>query len=375
MKKLKTAIIGCGSVSDMYMQSIQSNFSVIDLYACSDLLTDRMNETATKYGLKPMTFEEIINDPEIEMVINLTTPAGHYSLTKQALEKGKHVYSEKMLAIEFHEAQELCNIAKAHNVRLGCAPDTFLGGGLQTARYAIDKGLVGKILSGVVSLSKNDRVYVDNLTHLYSHGGSVLFDMGSYYLTALCSLLGPVKEIVSFGTKSEEIHKVKRVGSVHYGKEITLEDCNVIAAVLHFECGTQVTLHLNSSCILNQTFHLELFGEDGVLSMGDPNTFNGEVLLQKAQNEPMKLPYTHGFQKQSRGLGAAEMAWSIIADRPHRASMELACHVLEIVHGIFTSIDNKSIYSMTSSFSLPNALPEGYIGKGFWAPSEESALI
>lgn len=375
MKRMKAAIIGCGSVSDMYMQSIQERFTVIDLCACSDLDTQRMHSAAGKYGLKAMTFDDILADPEIEMVINLTPPAGHYPLTKKALEHGKHVYSEKMLAVNFEDAVDLCQTAKANNVRLGCAPDTFLGGGIQTARYAVDKGLAGKVLSGVVSLSKDDRVYVDNLNHLYQHGGSVLFDMGSYYLTALCSLLGPVERVVAFGTKSEEIHPVKRVGSPHFGKEIPLEDCNVIAGALQFACGTQVTLHFNSSSILNQTFHLELFGDKGILSLGDPNCFGSGVTLQKAQNEPVELPFTHGFQEQSRGLGAAEMAWSILANRPHRASMEMACHVLEIVHGVFKSIENGTDYRMTTSFQKPEPLPEGFIGKGFWAPSEESALL
>ncbi len=375
MKRMKTAILGCGSVSDMYMQSIQEQFTVLDLCACCDVRQDRMETAAKKYGLTPMSFDAILADPEIELVINLTPPAGHYPLTKKALEHGKHVYSEKMLAVHLEEAKDLCRIAQEHHVRLGCAPDTFLGGGLQTARYAIDKGLLGTIHSGVVSLSKNDRVYVENLTHLYSHGGSVLFDMGSYYLTALCSLLGPVKEIFAFGTKSERERPVTRVGSAHFGKVIPLEDCNVLTALLSFASGTQVTLHFNAASILNQSFHLELYGEGGILQMGDPNTFGASVTLQKAQNEPVSLPFTHGYQEQSRGLGAAEMAWAIAAGRPHRASMDMACHVLEIVHGVFTSIENRRIYTMTTQFDQPAPLPEGYIGHGFWEPAEESALL
>ncbi len=375
MKRMKAAIVGCGSVSNMYIQSIQEKFSVIELYACSDLVYERMQAVAEKFGIKPMSFDEILADSEIEMVINLTNPAGHYALTKRALEAGKHVYSEKMLAIEFEEALELCEIAKNHHVRLGCAPDTFLGGGLQTARYAIDKGMIGNVLSGVVSLTRDFRVYGENLPHLFLHGGSVLYDMGSYYLTALCSLLGPVKEVFSFGHKTEEAHLVKRINSAHFGKELPLEDENVITAVLKFACGTQVTLHLNSSCILNDAFHLELFGDRGILRLGDPNTFGGSVCMEKTKNAPVTLPFTHGFQEQSRGLGAAEMAWSVFDERPHRASMEMACHVLEITHGIFESIKTKMVYEMTTNFEKPDALPEGYIGKGFWSPQEESALL
>ena len=375
MNKVKAAIVGCGVISDVYLDSIKENFSIFEVVGCSDLDESRMNSTAAKYGLKPMTYEQILNDSEISMVINLTSPAAHYPLTKQALEHGKHVYSEKMLAVEFEQALELCKIADKKNVRLGCAPDTFLGGGIQSAKYALEKGLIGKPLSGVISLSRDYRVYGENLPHLFRHGGSVMYDMGCYYLTAFASMLGSVKSVMAFGTKTEESHHVKRVSSPYYGQVITLDDCNVITAALEYENGVLVTLHMNSSSIADESFHLELYGDSGILRLGDPNTFGGAVTIQKPHNAPANLPFSHGFQEQSRGLGAAEMAWSVLADRPHRASKEMACHVLEIVHGIFKSIESKSSYQMTTTFAKPDILPEGYIGKGFWEPEEESALI
>ncbi len=166
-----------------------------------------------------------------------------------------------------------------------------------------------------------------------------------------------------------------RISSAHFGKELPMEDANVITAVLKFTCGTQVTLHFNSSCILNESFHLELFGDSGILRLGDPNTFGGEVCLEKTKNTSVNMPFTHGFLNQSRGLGAAEMAWSINLNRPHRAGMEMACHILEIAHGIFKSMDTNHIYYMTTAFDKPKALPEGYIGSDFWSPQEESALL
>ena len=375
MKKMQTAIVGCGVISEVYLESIRENFIMLEVVACSDLDKDRMNSTAEKYGLRPAALEQILADPEIELVINLTSPAAHYSLTRQALEHGKHVYSEKMLAVEFEQAAELCRIADEYGVRLGCAPDTFLGGGIQSAKYALEKGLIGKPLSGVISLSRDYRVYGENLPHLYKHGGSVLFDMGCYYLTAFASMLGPVKRVSAFGTRTEDSHKVRRIGSRFFGQEITLDDCNVVTAILEYSCGTLVTLHLNSSSILNETFHLELYGDCGILRLGDPNTFGGAVRIQKPHNDEMIIPFSHGFQEQSRGLGAAEMAWSIRAGRPHRAAKEMACHVLEIVHGVLKSLDTQSVYLMTTTFEKPKLLPEGFIGKGFWEPEEESALI
>ncbi len=375
MAKMKAAIVGCGVISKEYLKSFNEVFSNVELCACSDLAEERMNAVAEEYGIRAMSYDDILADPTIEMVINLTTPAGHYSLTKKALEHGKHVYSEKMIAIEFDEAKELCEIARKNNVRLGCAPDTFLGGGLQTAKYVVDKGLIGKIQSAVVSLTKDFRVYGENLTHLFAHGGTIMYDMGPYFLTALCSLLGPAKQVFAFGYNTEDKHLVKRVDSVHFGKEIPLDDCNVVTAVIEFACGTHVTVHVNSSTIINESFILEFYGEKGIMRLGDPNTFGGKVILEKAQNAPTEMPFTHGYQESVRGLGAAEMIRAIEAGRPHRANMDMACHVLEIVHGVFTSIKTKQVYEMTTSMVSPEILPEGYIGKGFWALSEETALI
>lgn len=375
MQRIKTAIVGCGVISETYIQSFREKFSVIDLCACSDLEVQKRDLIASKYGLNSMSFEEILNTPEIALIINLTSPNAHYEVNKKSLEHKKHVYSEKMLAVEFEQAKELCSLAKENRVRLGCAPDTFLGGGMQTARYTVDRGMLGRIQSGVISLTRDYRVFGENLPHLFKKGGSVLYDMGCYYLTAICSMLGRVKRISAFGTKTEEVHKVKRIGSIYYDQKIILDDCNVITAILELEKNVFITLHLNSGTILNESFHLELYGSDGIMRMGDPNTFGGRVELEKAKNQPVAFPFTHGFQGQSRGLGAAEMAWSLLAGRPHRASMEMACHVLEIVHGIFTSIESGSVYEMTTDFDLPEPLPEGFIGQGFWEPVEESALI
>ncbi|NBJ93248.1 Gfo/Idh/MocA family protein [Parablautia muri] len=375
MRRIKTAIVGCGVISDVYMQSFRENFSVIELTACADLDEGRMNEMAQRYHIKAMDYEDILKDDSIELIINLTSPKAHYALSKQAILKGKHVYSEKMMAVTYEEGKDLCVLATEHQVRFGAAPDTFLGGGIQTARYAVAHGLMGNVLSGLLSLTRDYGVFGENLPHLFQNGGSVLYDMGGYYLTAVCSILGSVKRVSAFGARTETSHKVTRVGSPFFGKEIPLEEDNIVTAILEFENKALVTLHLNSGTIINENYHLELYGDKGILRMGDPNTFCGEVVLEKAQNQPVILPFTHGFQKQSRGLGAAEMAWSILDGRPHRASMEMALHVLEIIHGIFTSADSEKIYVMETKFELPKPLPEGFIGEGFWAAKEESALL
>lgn len=375
MEKIKTAVVGCGVISKVYLDSFRDKFTVIDVVGCSDIDEEKMKETAREYHILPVKWQDMMEDTEIQMIINLTNPSVHYTLTKQALEAGKHVFSEKMLAVSFEEGRELCRIAEEKKLRLGVAPDTFLGGGIQSAANAVRRGLVGEILSGVVSLSRDYRVLGEILPHLNRKGGSVLYDMGCYYLTALCSILGPVKQVSALGRCRNPKRQGKRIGGPLFEEEYTVEEPNLITALLEFENGVLITFHLNGESIRDETFRMELYGDSGIIQLGDPNTFNGETILHKAGNSPVKLPYTHGFQGESRGLGAAEMAWAIQKGRPHRANGEMGLHVLEITHGIMESIRNRSNYSMTTSFNIPNPLPEGYIGNGFWGPSEESALL
>ena len=201
MERVRTAVVGCGVISEVYLQAFQEKFCVIELTACSDIDREKMEHTAKKYGIRPMQWQEILEDSSIELVVNLTNPSVHYTLTLQAIEAGKHVFSEKMLAVTFEEGLELCRQADLHQVRLGAAPDTFLGGGLQTAADAVRRGLAGEIISGIVSLTRDYRLLGEILPHLNRKGGSILYDMGCYYLTALCSILGPIERISAFGKK------------------------------------------------------------------------------------------------------------------------------------------------------------------------------
>lgn len=185
MKRIKTAVVGCGSISDIYMTNLTNGkFTVMELVACSDLMVERMNASAAKFGIKAMSLDEICADPEIEMVICLTTPAAHYPIIKQALLAGKHVFSEKMIAVDLWQGKELVQIANEKGLHLGVAPDTFLGASVQTAKYIVDRGLIGKPLSCRASISRDYGIYAEFLTHLAKKGAGIGFDMGGYYLTA-----------------------------------------------------------------------------------------------------------------------------------------------------------------------------------------------
>jgi len=285
------------------------------------------------------------------------------------------VFSEKMIAVELEEGRELVALANEKGLRLGVAPDTFLGASAQTAKYIVDKGLIGRPVSCRASVSRNYGIYGEFLPHLYKKGAGIGFDMGGYYLTALAAILGPIKQISAFAEISGRSRKNTRVGAPMFEQEYDLEVPNVIAAAMQYESGVLGTLHMNSDSIIDERANLEIYGTDGILIMGDPNQFGTPVYLQKTNSQPVAFPLTHGFAENSRGLGAAEMAWSIRAGRNHRASKEMAQHVFETMHGIMISAEKKEAYSLESRFEIPASLPEGYIGDGAWTRKEESALI
>ena len=376
MERIRTAIIGCGSISEIYMESFTNGkFSIIDLVACSDLDIDRMNEKSEQFAIKAASLDEILADESIDMVVNLTTPAAHYPINKQALLAGKHVFSEKMIAVDLEQGKELVALANEKGLYLGVAPDTFLGAGIQTAKYIVENGLIGKPVSCRASISRNYGIYGEFLTHLYKKGAGIGFDMGGYYLTALAAILGPVSNLCAFTNISEPKRVNTRVGSQMFGESYVLEVPNVITATMQYESGVLGTLHMNSDCILDERTNLEIYGTEGILIMGDPNLFGAPVYLQKTLSEPVEFPFTHVFAENSRGLGAAEMAWSILAGRNHRAGKEMAYHVFETMHGIMISAQSGNMYNMESTFSTPNALPPAYMGDGIWTRKEESALI
>jgi predicted dehydrogenase len=376
MQRIKTAIIGCGSISNIYLESFTNGkFSIIELVACSDLDESRMRESAEKFQIRAMTLEEVFTDQEIELVVNLTTPAAHYPISKRALLAGKHVFSEKMIAVELEEGRQLVALANEKGLRLGVAPDTFLGASVQTAKYIVDKGLIGTPVSCRASVSRNYGIYGEFLPHLYKKGAGIGFDMGGYYLTALAAILGPVNRLSAFTKISGKSRRNTRVGAPMFGQDYALEVPNVLVAALEYDSGVLGTLHMNSDSIIDERTSLEIFGTEGVVTLGDPNQFGTPVYLQKTNSAPVAFPLTHGFAENSRGLGAAEMAWSIRAKRAHRASKEMAMHVFEAMHGIMTSAESGMAYTLASKFEPPAVLPEGFIGDGAWTRKEESALI
>ena len=375
IQPVKTAIVGCGAISDAYLNTMINKFKILDVVGCCDRNPEKAQAKAQKYGIKVLTLDEILADDSIEIVVNLTTPTAHYPVIKQLLEAGKHVYTEKVLSVELEHAAELVKIADQKNLYLGAAPDTFLGSAIQTARYVVDSGMMGDITSCFCALTRDGDILNRAFPFTAKPGGGIGFDVGIYSITALLSILGPVKEVS--GVVQTRKPERPDYSLEHFGESFQVECENLMAATMQFECGTigNLLFDSNSIFILPEKPSVVLFGTMGVMYMADPNSFGGEVrVILKGNNEPFTMQQSHAFSDECRGLGVAEMAWSMRMGRKNRANKEMAYHALEVLHGIVKSSETKSNQVMKSTFEKMPPIPRGYSGQTYFEFVEEIGI-
>jgi predicted dehydrogenase len=375
IQPVKTAIVGCGMISDAYLNTMTNKFKILDVAGCCDRNPEKAQAMAQKYGIKVFTMGEILADDSIEIVVNLTTPTAHYPIIKQLLEAGKHVYSEKVLSVELEHAAELVKIADQKNLYLGAAPDTFLGSAIQTARYVVDSGMIGDITSCYCALTRDSDILNRAFPFTAKPGGGIGFDVGIYYITALLSILGPVKEVSGI----IQTRKPERpdYSLENFGESFRVECENFMMGILQFECGTigNVLFDSNSIFILPEKPSLVLFGTMGVMYMADPNRFGGDVrVILKGNNEPFIMQQSHAFSDECRGLGVAEMAWAMRMGRKNRANKEMAYHALNVLHSIVKSSETKSNQIIQSTFEKTPPIPRGYSGQAFSEFVEEIGI-
>ena len=334
-EKVKVAVVGCGAISNIYLENMTKNFSILEVVGCCDLKQELADAAAAKYNIKVMTMEEIIADKSIEMVINLTPPLAHYSVIKQLLNGSKNVYTEKPLASELTEVEELVKLADEKNLYLGASPDTFLGSAIQTAKEVVHSGLIGEVTSCTASINRDYSFMAEYLPYCVKKCGGVGFDVGIYYMTALVYMMGPVKEVAGFQRTNhkERPHSMPKLSN--YQQPYTVECETVMVGSMTFSNGVLGTVMFNSDSILPEYHGLVLYGTEGILYMANPDQFGGNVsVIRKGHTEPFVIQQNHGFAENSRGVGAAEMAWSIRNDRKNRANKEMAYNALEALHGI-----------------------------------------
>jgi predicted dehydrogenase len=375
IQPVKTAVIGSGTISDAYLNTMINKFKILDVVGCCDRNPEKAQGKAQKYGIKALTMEEILADDSIEIVVNLTTPTAHHSVIKQLLEAGKHVYTEKVLAVELEHAAELVKIANQKNLYLGAAPDTFLGSAIQTARYVVDSGMIGEVTSCYCTFTRDSDILNRAFPFTAKPGGGIGFDVGIYSITALLSILGPVKEVsgvVRTRKPERPDYSLER-----FGESFQVECENLMAGILQFEHGTvgNILFDSNSIFILPEKPSLVLFGTMGIMYMADPNGFGGEVkVILKGNDEPFVMQQSHAFSDECRGLGVAEMAWAMRIGRKNRANKEMAYHVLDVLHGIVKSSEAKTNQVIKSTFEKMPPIPRGYSGQTYFEFVEEIGI-
>jgi predicted dehydrogenase len=361
MKRVKVGVIGCGRISGIYLENCTQIFDILEVAACADMVPELAQQRAEEFGVpRVYTVDELLADPEIEMVLNLTVPQAHTEVNLKALAAGKHVYTEKPFALSRADADQVLELAHTKNLRVGCAPDTFLGGGLQTCRKIIDDGWIGTpyAASGLILMGNPFGSPAPNLPSYLQFGWDPLFDMGPYYLTALVSLLGPVRRVTGSAGRVQSEIAITNPQSPFFGQTLPVEAPLHVTATLDFENGVTASLQAAKESF-GYTPRLEIYGTDGILFAPDPNMFGGAIRIQRPGQEIKEFPYSHGFSENSRGLGLADMAYGIRTGRPHRASGELARHILEITLGIFDASETDRHVPITVACERPTPLPSG----------------
>jgi predicted dehydrogenase len=355
MTKTKIGIIGCGNISSLYFKNCRT-FDSIEVVACADLDVTRAHARAEEFGVQAVSVDALLADPEIEIVLNLTIPKAHAPVNLAALAAGKHAYTEKPLGITREDGARTLAAARAANLRVGAAPDTVLGAGIQTCRKLIDDGGIGQPVAAVAFMpSHGHETWHPDPEFYYKAGGGPLFDMGPYYLSAMITLLGPVARVS--GAARITFPERTITSQPHYGEKIVVDTPTHVVGTLEFANGAIGTLLTSFDMWAANLPRIEIYGAEGSLSVPDPNGFGGQVRVWRPDTQWQDVPLTHGYAENSRGLGVADMAEAIRAGRPHRANGDLGFHVLDSMHAILASARDGRRIDLTSQCERPEAMP------------------
>jgi predicted dehydrogenase len=367
--KIGIGVIGCGNISMTYLRNA-ALFSGVELRACADIVADMSALRAREYGIRAETVDQLLADPEVDLVLNLTIPAGHFDITMGALSAGKHVFTEKPLATSAADGRSLVAEAKARGLLLGSAPDTFLGAAGRRARWLIDEGAIGRPVAGTAfMMGRGMEHWHPNPQFYYQPGGGPVFDMGPYYLTMLVNLLGPVKRVMAMATKGQDERLITAAGPYQNTSFKVGTPTNVLS-LLEFHAGTTVTFGASWDVFRHSNHPIELHGTEGSLRLPDPDTFGGTVAfsdrgagwsdfeteadLYGAKNWPFAAPDRANY----RMLGVADLVGALHEGRAPRASGDMALHVLEIMEAILLSGETGASVGIEGTVTQPPLLGE-----------------
>jgi predicted dehydrogenase len=357
--KVKVGVIGCGAISGAYL-GMAKNFPIVEISAVADLDEARARSAAEKYGIRrAIGVDQLLADPEIEIVLNLTVPKSHVPVALQALHAGKHTFCEKPLGIDRAEGQKVIDLARQKKLRVGCAPDTFMGAGIQTARQLLDEGAIGRPVAFTANMQcLGHESWHPNPEFYYQVGGGPMFDMGPYYLTALLNLFGPVKRISGMASIAMPDRTI--TSQPLHGKKINVETPDHIVGLMEFENGAIGTI-VQSFAIIHGAYSgshpILINGTAGAMYVPDPNGFDGTVKIKKL-GEPEAVEVPHTFVKgYGRSIGLADMAVAIRSGRPHRANGDQAFAVLDLMQGFLDSSASGKFVGPVTAYHRPAPMP------------------
>ncbi len=359
MEKMKVGIIGCGNISQAYFNASKT-FRMIEVVACADINMEVAKAKATENNVEALTVDKLLARKDIEAVINLTIPAVHAEIDMKILNAGKHVHSEKPLGVDLAEGQKVLDLAKKKKLRVGCAPDTFLGAGGQTCRKVIEDGWIGRPVSGTAfMLAGGPEAWHPNPGFFYQKGGGPMLDMGPYYITALVNLLGPVKKVCAMTSRAWE----KRFAGCkeHFGEMLPVSVSTHNAGVLEFESGAIITVTVSFDVKggHGHSHPIEIYGTEGSLAVPDPNTFGGPVKIKRAGQDWKEIPLTHSYDKNMRSIGLADLVCGVAGKRDHRCNGDMALHVLEVMLAFDEASKSGKHYTVKTKCKQPAPLPTG----------------
>ena len=365
MNALNVGIIGCGNISGIYLRNAPG-FRGLKLKACADMRPEAAQAQAAQHGIEALSVDDLLAREDIDLVVNLTVPAAHFGVSMAALQAGKHVFSEKPLAVDFEQGRKLVDEAEARGKLLGCAPDTFLGGAHQMARHYIDEGRIGRVTSGTCHvMSPGMEMWHPNPDFFFLPGGGPILDLGPYYIANLVNLIGPVKRVAALSSMASTTRTI--TSEPRKGEVIPVKTPTNIHALLEFQNGATITLSASWDVWSHRHGNMELYGTEGSLFLPDPNFFGGTVSASGRDKniQPLEMwdhpfavvnqEHPQGWMANYRTAGLADMAMAIIEGRDARCSLERALHGVDVMVSILRSGEEGRFVDLTTTCTQPAA--------------------